>query len=1177
MKKKYYHEIIPTHSDSLNLESRFKFFFVLLFIMCLFLTPQKMYGQQQCCSDIDLGANPLNHVVCDPILHEYSALGPYYIRIYVHVIKSLDGSLGQTDPEVLEALAFLDNAFNEHGIFFVWDCVIDVIENDELAGIFDPYGELNLDDDLDSYSNLNGIDIFLFPDHEDEALMGNFGSGVASGIGYGTSFAIGGMYGYRDDYNNLFVPEGSLARSHTISHEMGHVLGLLHTHNNNATSNGLSTPNEDVDQENNPGQCLLSGDCICDTPAARGLLGQVTPPIEGCLWELASNFPLYEPITNNIMSHTYTSCREELTPGQGQRMRNILAIAEMDEPPSNLSLGLSVLEIPECIVKESITSNTTWTDPIIEIDGIVEVKNGARLIIESNVEVRFPRGSVLRIMPGGTLVLRGTLTNNSCGNACNTTGFGTCGDTWKGVEVWGNSNEHQFTICVDQKDGSTISDIRRQGRFISKQGAVIENAEVAVQLWGPDIVENAGGIIQCTGTTFRNNIVGIDFRPFQNSFPVDVNNNANDDANCDYPVYPLGRKAYYFGAFVGCTFENNSSYPHNTNFEKFIYMEGVDGPRIKGCSFNNDAAPLSVSDISSFGYGIHSIDSEFTLEEKCNTNQAPCNAITRSEFVGLGVGVKVGGYPSSFKPFKIKQTDFTDCFVGIYNRAASNGELLFNDFHMGNIPDFWQTQTQIGIMLNGNITSISLEENEFENEFENPNIRTIGISTTNVGANDLSIRKNSFTGLNIGNEAGGICGTSSADIFNSAGLKYECNDNNENEEYDFLICNTLGLDRIHPNQISLIDNNTGISLVANGNKFSNTASNTDRDFSNQGDDQGLKYYFFDTPKQYPNETAGIPISNKIDAPENFCTSTYCQIPCKTEEEIFGLKNSFYGKRDAFEQAIVAYENAVVEIGEDSYPARLFLERANANKREMLTSSSIILSHLVADLNDWNRDSIRVWLSNKATFESELILGFDYLKTSENAVGLSKLINTINKFDLNETEKTDRELSIELYNILSLETANGLSKEQLSNIETIASSSSTFASGFAKNILEKYGFKFSIEDCENEVGRPDGSLTRNNNHENDSAFEENVEPKLLVYPNPAKEVIYFELQDLLSENRLKTTIVILDVAGKVVNQFSNIESSSKVIWEVSNVPSGIYFYEVIENQISKQRGKLVIQK
>ncbi|MDJ0838672.1 MAG: zinc metalloprotease [Acidobacteriota bacterium] len=92
------------------------------------------------------------------------------------------------------------------------------------------------------------------------------------------------------------VPGADLG--HTISHEVGHYLGLEHTFNSQAGDCAT-------------GDCYTTGDYICDT----------NPHLEadgGCADEMSCGFE--DPI-HNYMNYTDDSCLQEFTPEQINRMR----------------------------------------------------------------------------------------------------------------------------------------------------------------------------------------------------------------------------------------------------------------------------------------------------------------------------------------------------------------------------------------------------------------------------------------------------------------------------------------------------------------------------------------------------------------------------------------------------------------------------------------------------------------------------------------------------------------------------------------------------------------------------------------------------------------------------------------------------------------------------------------
>lgn len=99
----------------------------------------------------------------------------------------------------------------------------------------------------------------------------------------------------------------------TLSHEIGHFYGLLHTHE---TFQGV----ERVDGSN----CTTAGDLVCDTPADPRL--NRNGIISGCTYQ--GNFvdqagDRYVPDPSNLMSYAPSFCRNRFTPGQWARVAAI--------------------------------------------------------------------------------------------------------------------------------------------------------------------------------------------------------------------------------------------------------------------------------------------------------------------------------------------------------------------------------------------------------------------------------------------------------------------------------------------------------------------------------------------------------------------------------------------------------------------------------------------------------------------------------------------------------------------------------------------------------------------------------------------------------------------------------------------------------------------------------------
>lgn len=104
----------------------------------------------------------------------------------------------------------------------------------------------------------------------------------------------------------------------TLAHEIGHFLGLLHTHE---TANGR----ELVDGSN----CMVAGDLVCDTPADPnlGLTG-----LNGCSYQgtyTDANGQIYSPNSANVMSYAPSRCQNRFTPGQVERMQFFLETTDL--------------------------------------------------------------------------------------------------------------------------------------------------------------------------------------------------------------------------------------------------------------------------------------------------------------------------------------------------------------------------------------------------------------------------------------------------------------------------------------------------------------------------------------------------------------------------------------------------------------------------------------------------------------------------------------------------------------------------------------------------------------------------------------------------------------------------------------------------------------------------------
>ncbi|WP_167332545.1 M43 family zinc metalloprotease [Bacteroides timonensis] len=113
------------------------------------------------------------------------------------------------------------------------------------------------------------------------------------------------------------IIKGNYYKESTVAHEVGHCLGLYHTHHGTSVGeSGSGTCAELVDGSNS----TTCGDYISDTPADPNIwngctyIGNITD----------AHGDSYSPSSSNLMSYAGKSCRTQFTLVQNQRMVNTL-------------------------------------------------------------------------------------------------------------------------------------------------------------------------------------------------------------------------------------------------------------------------------------------------------------------------------------------------------------------------------------------------------------------------------------------------------------------------------------------------------------------------------------------------------------------------------------------------------------------------------------------------------------------------------------------------------------------------------------------------------------------------------------------------------------------------------------------------------------------------------------
>ncbi len=544
---------------------------------------------------------------------------------------------------------------------------------------------------------------------------------------------------------------------HSLTHEVGHWLNLLHVFS--PCESPFGAPNPGVwDCCHDISAGASQGDFIGDTPPqsyfATANPADCNQPISTCNGTSAVS-------QDNFMSYG-GPCINSFTNGQRDWMTDCLDEFRPDIwSEANLRCtGVESENNPVIATGQSITWSTSKT-----VTGSLIIESGATLTVQSGVIVQFCDAGKVIVKQGGRLNLYGTLTSSCVGRM------------WQGVEVWGTKTQNQS------------NQVAFQGQLWGYTGALIEHAKTGVLLNNPadGTGGSTGGVLVCEGVSFLNNARSVQFEPYENTFP---NNQITSNR----------------GRFTACLFEINNDYRGDDLefydpaevilFRSCADLKGVRGIAFRGCKFQNLRNTNEFVLETFYGFGIVATEAGFTVSDFCTGPittfpPPPCapqftvSSWFKNFFVGITAGnTDIGGA----KPysFQVDKTLFEGNWRGIQSTAGSRAVITRNTFRLGKVPpNASPIQSIVGLILNDTHTSFTVEENNFSRD---PAISQdvadfwglTGIESVSIGEFSNQIRKNYFNNLKIGNRSVGANATPTGFL----GLLYLCNENSSNDQFD---------------------------------------------------------------------------------------------------------------------------------------------------------------------------------------------------------------------------------------------------------------------------------------------------------------------------------------------------------------------------------------------------------
>ena len=1037
----------------------------------------------------------------------------HQIPVVVHVLEQ-DGETPISDNQIIAGLELANSEFASSSVNISF-YLVGITEDEECTTGINRYdiGSLKLDMNKDEWKEPYEWDrnsyMNLYISYE-------FTSSGAVGWGTPPWFIPQGDFGdgvvlKAEDFGEIELASQSDEEG-AIAHEFGHYLGLWHVFQQKPGITGGGGACSDClgfHEEGNPGDPALPssargwkrGDRINETDPVyyQYLSGTcLEPTIDQCasLCDSSNEQGFTYPV-DNYMNYFPVDCRSEFVNEQALRMYYSLLFHRVDLWQNDLPASC-LWESPD----ENITGNTIWSKDYYSVNHNVIVKSGAQLTIETNTTVRFCEDVGFYVEPGAIVELKGKITS--------------CDGQWRGINILGPDNA-QISYS---NPGS--------GKLITRLGSEIENAQIGVQLSRPSH-HNSGGELEANGTSFINNTISIQIPP-----------------NFSLRGYPA--------EIVNCNFSSEGIY----DFQSFIDLRGVGHVDIAGCDFIYTGPQLTNS-IVPYGYGIIARDAGFNLTPNIIAGTAGPIA-EESNFNGLSYGIYIYKTLSN-RPFTIEKANFSKCYTGIYNGGMDIGKILYNNFYLGEVPDPSlvgdNESSQIGLFLQGNITTIEVQENEFTSSGNAP-FHTTGVLADNIGSHINVIRKNNYENLTISNLATRANGEDEDDDFR--GLRYSCNDFGS-IHYDVIVPKEdvggyLLNSKVNELQATFNDQ---LQAVSAGNLFS-LPDYEYGDFLNEQDlsDDYIQYRY-EIATEKPENSFGLVVS---ESNPSSCVSEYCEAPCPPNDSetdlthLDDIKGDFIDKNNDNDDAHDDMHDGNTTAQEEEYLSEVIA--ITATQMAGYTDQAFFI---LANNNSAMTDpDLLWWIDAQNTYQTDVWLAGEYAVRG-NWTQAHAVLNSIpNTYNLQGSQWAEWQSISNIFSILENDNMYALSPSSISTLQSIVISKNGNASLLAGNIL-----MLNEHEIETQYYMPSLSNIKIR------SFSDTNEDGLSIYPNPSANYIVIDWE---YENVNKANYIVLSSDNRIVKNGEVIRG--KTI-SLHSLKSGVYFINIEIEGYKSELKKIMIIK
>ncbi len=589
-----------------------------------------------------------------------------------------------------------------------------------------------------------------------------------------------------------------------------------------------------------------------------------------------------------------------------------------------------------------------------------------------------------------------------------------------------------------------------------------------------------------------------------------------------------------FSTFEDCSFTRSADFGLPFYLTQ-LYLQKVNGVTVSNCRFET----IQPTGVEFNGNGIVGADARFSVLN---------GTIIDGYYNGI-TGYSWG--TEAWTSFRVQACTLQNNFVGVASWDVDN--IVVRDNLFQKIGAHPSSGVKRGLDLY-NCTGFIVLDNIFDGITVDRE-PTIGVLAWRTGTENNVIRRNSYEGLNVANQAEYL----NNNPFNKAeGLQYWCDTNVVSNNFDFYV---------YDDGISISQGLGNATL----NVFSHFNSNYG-DFNNGSVDE-IRYHHKNTFDNTPQAGYYFNIDPISSSEEVECNDEDDDDHKLSTTEEQSLTQDFNTAKTSYQSQKLNHDS--LSPSSELLPE---LERQMAvNKRKMHRIANRIIRSELADTTDFNLSKVRTWLANKESVEADYLITETYLEAADTINARLVRDSIPVKYELTSGQNEAFEDYVQWTEFKINLIKNGkkllfLDSTEVIQVQNMADTCLGIAGAQMQGLLNsRYGYDYRINPKIPASGQEMIQVPPVNQSLSQTQFQR------LIYarPNPAKDLVTFDYQ--LPQEIENAEIILSDLKGRQIERIAIENPKGKIQWRPEKLPAGIYTYKLHCEGCHSQTFKLAITK